>query len=876
MPADSVLLWVSNDSGTAYVRTDQLDGETDLKVREAIHWTQAQFDKSKTDVLMSDFSVKAEAPNDQLYEFRGDFTQPDGAVQPLQVENTLWSEMRVPSDEVVVMVTYTGGETRTNMNGRPTVEKFGKTDHEINMLFKVLFCVLVFLSFLMFFMAGSAFNSTWFIFVLRVFALFSSILPSMLKLNIDFAKLIYAMQITSDKSISGTVVRNSQIPEELGRVEILLSDKTGTLTKNEMLFKSLHTKSGIVTPERLETLREELRAVWLKDPLSLTSSEKAVREWSLALLLCNNVMPVWKDNERHLQGASPDEITLSQFAESLGLEVTSRRANTASITLIGGIQRQFEIVDNFPFTSERKRMGIILKDVVSDEHLFFVKGADSAIAPMLRKEDDRILSKEVSEQLSKQGLRTLVFALKRLTVSEYSEWKSGVKRATQDLKRRSEMKRSHVQNLEREMDLIGISAVEDTLQDGVKQTIDTLRSAGIKAWMVTGDKLETAKCIALSTGFCGRKDRFVELSGADESEIASQLIDLDTQRAVIVVGDQSLEVVLSSPTVCELFFKTAITAPAVILWRCAPHVKAEVADILRESMKKVVCCVGDGGNDTLMIKAASVGIGIEGKEGLQASLASDISVRQFSHLAPLFLWHGRLSYVRTAIVTKLVIHRGFLLTTIQLLFMALFHFVPIAIYSGYLNMFYGTMFTNWLVGSLVFEEDIPRAQAFNYPTLYRHVQEGGDLRLKSFLVWAFKAILQAALIMLLTVCLFESTLLELVTITFTALILTEYLTIATIVRRWHLAMYLGVSLSAVSYLFCWLVLPEVFLLNWISSTDLLKIGVLVLCSWAPIHLAYVIKRAFAPTTTDKILTEARIFESRKAVSRPTESSPPSR
>ena len=106
-------------------------------------------------------------------------------------------------------------------------------------------------------------------------------------------------------------------------------------------------------------------------------------------------------------------------------------------------------------------------------------------------------------------------------------------------------------------------------------------------------------------------------------------------------------------------------APAVVCCRCSPEQKAAVVRLIERHTGKVAAAVGDGGNDVSMIQAASVGIGIVGKEGMQASLASDFSMTQFSHIGRLLLVHGRNSYKRSASLSQFVIHRGLVITTMQ-------------------------------------------------------------------------------------------------------------------------------------------------------------------------------------------------------------------
>lgn len=118
--------------------------------------------------------------------------------------------------------------------------------------------------------------------------------------------------------------------------------------------------------------------------------------------------------------------------------------------------------------------------------------------------------------------------------------------------------------------------------------------------------------------------------------------------------------------------------------------------------------MGDGGNDVGMIQCANVGIGIIGKEGMQAALASDFSISQFKHIQNLILWHGRNAYKKSAILSQFVIHRGLIISAIQMIFCTLFYFVTIMIYNGWLMLGYGHLLSRppW---------HFPHAQLVNAP-----------------------------------------------------------------------------------------------------------------------------------------------------------------
>lgn len=257
-----ILLHTSDSSGTIFVRTDQLDGETDWKVREAVKHTQEIGNEGLEHVLRRSWNVLVEPPSDLIYSFKGVFSADPNVKESLKTCNTLWANMKVASGEVLGVVIYTGKETRIELNNRETDMKYGKTDEEVNTMNKYLFMILGILSAIILVLSGKIIQRDGFIFFMRIFVLFSSIIPISLKVNIDFAKLYYSLVINQDKNIKGAVTRNSNIPEELGRIEYLLSDKTGTLTRNIMIFKKLRSMVRNFEEDHFAEMKQQLKQHW--------------------------------------------------------------------------------------------------------------------------------------------------------------------------------------------------------------------------------------------------------------------------------------------------------------------------------------------------------------------------------------------------------------------------------------------------------------------------------------------------------------------------------------------------------------------------------------------------------------------------------------
>lgn len=210
-----------------------------------------------------------------------------------------------------------------------------------------------------------------------------------------------------------------------------------------------------------------------------------MREVVSALILCHNVTPTDDNGERVLQASSPDEIALVKFAEELGFRLKLKEVNRVVIEDPSGKEEEFEILENFPFSSERKRMGILLRPNGSDNLIFYLKGADTVIQTKVDRLSGTFLEEEC-EGLAKDGLRTLVITQKRVTMEKYSEWKRLMEDAILDLDNREAREAEVIDVLEANMELLGITGVEDLLQEDIKPVIENLRDGGIKVWMLTG------------------------------------------------------------------------------------------------------------------------------------------------------------------------------------------------------------------------------------------------------------------------------------------------------------------------------------------------------------------------------------------------------
>ncbi|XP_072168686.1 probable phospholipid-transporting ATPase IIB [Diadema setosum] len=874
VPADMVLLRTTEKNGSCFIRTDQLDGETDWKLRLAVQSCQRL--AKDEDLIELNGNVYAEKPQKDIHSFVGTFTliEETGSTQDaLNIENTLWANTVVASGQALGVVIYTGSETRAVMNTSSPKIKYGLTDLEVNNQTKVLFLLTLALAVTMIALKG--FGGPWFRYFLRYVLLFSSIIPLSLRVNLDMGKIVYSFLIMRDSAIPGTVVRTTTIPEELGRITYLLSDKTGTLTQNEMVFKKLHLGTVAFSNDSLEEVKTHLLSAYsqtLGGGGGATPARKSavrrtvvtrVLESVKALALCHNVTPVQEQEADGLvindtreedkivyQASSPDEVALVSWTETVNLTLVKRNLNSMVLRTPTGDLDDYSILQIFPFTSETKRMGIIVREEKTGQIIFYMKGADTVMNSIVQYND---WLEEESGNMAREGLRTLVVGKRTLTEEQYTDFENRYTQAKLSIVDRPVKVAAVVESIERDLELLCLTGVEDKLQQDVRPTLEMLRNAGIKIWMLTGDKLETACCIAKSSKLVStRQDIFVFKKVSNRSEAHSELNSFRRKSdcALVIMGE-SLEVCLKFYE--HEFMELACQCPAVVVCRCSPTQKADIVNLLKTHTGKRTCAIGDGGNDVSMIQAANAGVGIIGKEGKQASLAADFSLTQFRYLGRLLMVHGRNNYKRSASLSHFVMHRGLIISTMQAVFSSLFYFSSVALYQGVLSVGYVTAYTMFPVFLLVLDQDVPPETAMRYPELYKDLQKGRELSYKMFFIWILISVYQGGIIMYGALWLFEGEFLHIISITFTALIITELLMVALTIRTWHWTMVISEILSIIVYIASMFIFTSYFDRDFITTWAFWwKVIVITLVSNVPLYILKFLRRRFSPPSYSKL------------------------
>ncbi|KIV85189.1 hypothetical protein PV11_00916 [Exophiala sideris] len=889
-------------TGETFIRTDQLDGETDWKLRLPSPLSQnlnladlqrLQITAGAPDKNVNAFVGTLQLPPTQYGPYdphsidqdRADSNDDDHAGQnesaPLGIDNTAWANTVLASSTVTYCaVVYTGRQTRSALSTSPSRSKTGLLENEINNLTKILCILTLTLSIVLVALEGfePSNEKPWYVAIMIYLILFSTIIPISLRVNLDLGKSVYAHFIEHDKGIPDTVVRTSTIPEDLGRIEYLLSDKTGTLTQNEMQLRKVHVGTVAYSGEAMEEVAAYVDQAFAtgskKDgrttELGTTTKTRReigvrVRDLVLALALCHNVTPTTDevDGQKTVsyQASSPDEIAIVEFTESVGLRVLRRDRESIVLQSVttGELVVRAEIKDIFPFTSDSKRMGIIVQlssDIPglasADELWFFQKGADTVMSSIVAAND---WLDEETANMAREGLRTLVVGRRRMSPSQYADFSSAYTDASLALHERDAGMAAVVKShLEHDLELLGVTGVEDRLQKDVKPSLELLRNAGVKIWMLTGDKIETARCVAVSARLVARGQHIQTIAKLKTKTQGKDVLDTlrsQTESCLLIDGE-SLGLMLSyfRPE----FISIAVQLPAVIACRCSPTQKAEVAHLIRQYTKKRVCCIGDGGNDVSMIQAADVGIGIVGKEGRQASLAADFSITQFCHLTKLLVWHGRNSYKRSAKLAQFIIHRGLIISVCQTMYNIAGHFDPKGLFKDWLMVGYATVYTMAPVFSLVLDRDVDEQVANLYPELYKELKSGKSLSYQTFFTWVLVSVYQGVIIQGLSQLLVGA--IDgprMLSVSFTVLILNELIMVAVAVTTWHPIMIVCILGTAVLYAASVPFLGGYFDLAYVASVSWAwRVLAVAAISLVPVWGGKVIRRMWKPPNYRKV------------------------
>ncbi|EKM55031.1 uncharacterized protein PHACADRAFT_255350 [Phanerochaete carnosa HHB-10118-sp] len=906
IPADILLCATSEDENVAFVETKNLDGETNLKSRSAAsQLTQLRSAYACADRRTS-FRVDCDRPDTNLYSLSAAVVMPDEEKSPVDIQMVLLRGTVLRNTRWAIgLVLYTGEDTKIVLNSGDTPSKRSKVERQMNPQVFINLGILAAMAAAL----GIAdaileqryfpLNAPWLFrdtrnddnphingLITTVFALitFQNIVPISLYISIEFVRTIQALWIYFDyemyyeKTDTTTLARSWNLSDDLGQIDYIFSDKTGTLTQNAMLFRqcsiggreykgdpevsedTLRVKeetfltkrlsgdsatargsgaSGTRSPTKKEsgssfgspdsrgTTEVKLAQGVLKrfrdhvlsadiSRAAAVNADSTAEDYSyarmlhgfwLTLALCHTVLTGTDPETGALEykAQSPDEAALVQAAADVGFVFRGREKDILMVStpFSEGIDR-YELLNVLEFNSSRKRMSIIVRKIDDDEQnglLLLSKGADNVIFERLRSGQQEQLTEVTEDHLSdfaSEGLRTLTLAWRSIPEEEYEAWSEMYHEATIALEDRQEKIDVACEAIERDLSLLGATGIEDKLQDGVPETIADLKEAGIKIWVATGDKLETAIAIGHSTNLIGNDDNVIIIRGGGElgrpvySQMAGAVdeffptsgilseqgiadnIQSDTnpggqyslQRVntgvtsivgqdngrrsggyVLVIDGAALNEALSDGTHKQLLLRLAMQCEAVICCRVSPLQKALVVKLVKDGLHVMTLAIGDGANDVSMIQAADVGVGIAGEEGLQAVNSSDYAIAQFRFLKRLLLVHGHWSYARNG---NMIIN--FFYKNIVSIGILWWYQIYCAWSSQYDFEYTYLLFWNsfWTIAPVIamglFDRPVDDHVLMDLPELYKHSRQGEYFNLKLFLIYMLDGIYQSVIV----------------------------------------------------------------------------------------------------------------------------------
>ncbi|ORY78333.1 phospholipid-translocating P-type ATPase [Neocallimastix californiae] len=828
IPADMIVLSTCEKDNICYIETKSLDGETSLKIRKGPEETA--YISSVDEAKQFKGFIDAGKPTPELQRFTGVLTIPAKEPQsqknngeeiiypegeksiPLNVNNILLrGSILRNTDWVIGVVIYTGCDTKVILGSGKTPSKRSKIEKIMNpqvvFNFVILFALSIITSIVHYFVFNNwqERNVPWInynnsslksmVYALgNAVILLQTIIPISLYVTIEIIKMIHTFWISGDEDMyyephdEACLVKTWTISDDLGQIEYIFSDKTGTLTQNKMEFRRcsingkvygikgtdvslqgkdievVHAKEVEIETKMREQMKKVYNNPYLNTKMGLpfiddtlfedlernNDQSERIKQFFTHIAICHTVLsPKSKDPSNFVYGAeSPDELSLVSTAKDLGFIFTGRDTNQIYLN-IQGEEMVYQILNIIEFNSTRKRMSIIVKDTRNDDIILFCKGADNIIYERLMEKDD--ISKVTLnhlEDFANEGLRTLCIAYRNISQEEYHIWNEQYIEASKAMTDREEKMSKVAEIIEKDFTLIGATAIEDRLQDGVPDCIDTLLAAGIKVWVLTGDKFETAVNIGYACNLLKKNMRLLMIRSSDNpKEIEEQLLTAMNQILKegsfgMIIEGLALRSTFDNEKYKSIFLNIGIKCDAVICCRVAPKQKAEVVKLIKSNLKAMCLSIGDGANDVSMIQEANVGVGIAGEEGMQAAMSSDYVIGQFRFLKKLLLVHGRWSYLRIANCVLNFFFKNMVWTFIMFYFQIVNGFSATMIFDYPLWMYYNLIFTVLPVCVIgILDQDVKAKTALKIPQIYASTKEKQTLFTgKRFLLFVLNAV----------------------------------------------------------------------------------------------------------------------------------------
>ncbi|XP_043702101.1 phospholipid-transporting ATPase 1-like [Telopea speciosissima] len=738
---------------------------------------------------------------------------------------------------------------------------------------------------------------------------FQIMIPISLYITMEMVRLGQSYFMIEDKhmydssSDSRFQCRSLNINEDLGQIRYVFADKTGTLTENKMEFQrasvygknygSSSSVTDVTMPEASISAGAAGKRWKLKSKIvtdtelvkllhkDLDGNERvAAHEFFLTLAACNTVIPILRHSSScamsHLhekvegidyQGESPDEQALVAAAAAYGYTLIERTSGHIVID-VNGEKLRLDVLGLHEFDSVRKRMSVVIR-FPNNSVKVLVKGADTSMFNILAKPIDEVdhganimhATDSHLTEYSSQGLRTLVVAARDLTAAEFEEWQQMYEEASTSLTERSIKLRQTAGLIECNLNLLGATGIEDKLQDGVPETIECLRQAGINVWVLTGDKQETAISIGLSCKLLTPDMQKIVINGHSEDECRRLLADAKSKYVVksailrnkdlkhkkctendyleiaddtitssvsqwhagkavgmksaplaLVIDGNSLVYILEKDLEPELF-DLAISCKVVLCCRVAPLQKAGIVDLIKSRTDDMTLAIGDGANDVSMIQMADVGVGICGQEGRQAVMASDFAMGQFRFLKRLLLVHGHWNYQRVGCLVLYNFYRNAVFVLMLFWYILCTAFSTTSALTDLSSMLYSVLYTSVptiVVGIL--EKDLSHKTLLQHPKLYGagHRQESYNMYL--FWITMIDTLWQSLVLFYIPVCIYEDSTVDVWSMgslwAITVVVLVN-IHLAMDIQRWFLIIHIATWGSIVITCACLVILDSI-------------------------------------------------------------------
>ncbi|KAI9302549.1 hypothetical protein BJ944DRAFT_167058 [Cunninghamella echinulata] len=792
-PADLLLLSSSEPEGLCYIETSNLDGEVNLKIKQALPETAHVLSPSQVPYLQG--VVKSEQPNNRLYNYDGtlELSDSNGKKKDLpldpnkillrgaQLRNTSW---------IYGMAVFTGHESKLMLNSSKKPSKVSNVSRITNRNILYLFTMLVLMSiacsvgnlvismnnedyFEQYLQITSAQRLQEFgLNILTFMILFNSFIPISLMVTMEIVKYIQSTMIDNDldiyydKTDTPAVARSSSLIEELGQVEYVFSDKTGTLTCNEMEFRECSiaglSYSNQPDPDKRPSGDNDSHGQYsftqLEQHLKESAHNNVIHEFLTSLMTCHTVIPESKEGSDEIvyQASSPDEGALVKGASQVFRYHFYARKPHSINCQINGVEHEYQILNVCEFNSTRKRMSVLIRGPDGRVKLY-CKGADTVILERLAKDNPFVEpTLEHLEDFASEGLRTLCYAMREISEEEYKRWSQIYDNAATTLTNRSEELDKAAEMIEKDMFLVGATAIEDKLQDGVPDTIHTLQEANIKVWVLTGDRQETAINIGYS---CKLLTEEMDLIICNEEDHHSTKTFLETKLAEAIAHERTshepLALIIEGKALTyalendieKILYDLAIRCKAVVCCRVSPLQKALVVKLVKKYTKSILLAIGDGANDVSMIQAAHVGVGISGVEGLQAARSADFAISQFRFLKKLLLVHGAWAYQRLSKMIFFYFYKNVALYLTQFWYSIFTGFSGQTLYESWTMSCFNVIFTflpPMAIG--IFDQFASARLLDKYPQIYSLGQSNEFFNQKRFWGWILNAVYHSVLL----------------------------------------------------------------------------------------------------------------------------------